>query len=45
MLAVGDDELSVRDDEDVLSDVAKGGAHVGRLREVMRMALDMERNM
>ncbi len=44
MLAVGDDELSVRDDEDASSDVAEGGARAGRLGEVTRMGLDTERN-
>ena len=44
MLAVRDNELSVRDDEDALSDVAEGGARAGKLREVTQMGLDMERN-
>ena len=44
MLAVGDNELGVRDNKDMLSDVAKGGACVGRLREVTWMGLDMEQN-
>ena len=44
VLAVRDDELGVRDDKDTLLDVAEGGAHVGKLREVMWMDLDMERN-
>ena len=44
VLAVGDDELSVRDDEDASSDVAEGGARAGRLGEVTRMGLDTERN-
>ncbi len=29
VLAVGDDELAVRDDDDVSSEVARGRAHVG----------------
>jgi len=44
MLAVGDDELGVRDDKDTSSDVAEGGAHAGKLREVTWMGLDMEWN-
>ncbi len=44
VLAVGDDELGVRDDEDASSDVAEGGARAGRLGEVTRMGLDTERN-
>jgi hypothetical protein len=35
MLTVGDNELSVRDDKNTLSEVARQGAHVGRLREVI----------
>jgi hypothetical protein len=44
VLAVGDDELAVRDDNDASSEVADGGARAGRLGEVTRMGLDMERN-
>ena len=44
VLAVGDDELAVRDDDDASSEVAEGGAHAGRLGEVTRMGLDTERN-
>jgi hypothetical protein len=44
VLAVSDDELAMRDDNDTSSEVAKGGARAGRLREVMRMGLDTERN-
>jgi hypothetical protein len=45
MLTVGDDELSVRDNEDASSEVAGRGAYAGRLREVMQMGLDTEWNM
>jgi hypothetical protein len=45
MLTIRDDELSVRDDEDASSEVARWGAHAGRLGEVMRMGLDTEQNM
>jgi hypothetical protein len=45
MLVIGDDELSVRDNEDMLLEVAGWGAHVGRLGEVTWMGLDMEQNM
>ena len=44
VLAVRDDELSVRDDKDALLDIAEGGAHAGKLREVTRMSLDTEWN-
>ncbi len=39
MLAVGDDELTMGDDDDMSSEVAKGGAHTGRLGEVTWMGL------
>jgi hypothetical protein len=45
VLAIRDNELSVRDDEDALLDIAKGGARAGKLREVMWMGLDTEQNM
>ena len=44
VLAVGDNELGVRDDEDTLLEVAGRRARVGRLGEVMWMGLDTERN-
>jgi hypothetical protein len=44
VLTVGDDKLAVRDNNDILSEVAKGGAYAGRLGEVTQMGLDMERN-
>ena len=44
VLAVGDNELAMRDDNNVSSEVAKGGACAGRLGEVTRMGLDTERN-
>ena len=44
VLAVGDDELGVRDDEDALSEVAGRGARAGRLGEVTQMGLDTEQN-
>ena len=44
VLAVGDDELAVRDDDDASSEVAEGGARAGSLGEVTRMGLDTERN-
>jgi hypothetical protein len=45
MLAVRDDELSIRDNKDTLLDVAEGGAHAEKLREVTQMGLDIEWNM
>jgi hypothetical protein len=45
VLTVSDDELTVRDDDDALSEVAEGGARAGRLGEVTWMGLDTERNM
>jgi hypothetical protein len=39
MLAVGDDELAVGDDDDASSEVAEGGARAGRLGEVTQMGL------
>jgi hypothetical protein len=44
VLAVGDDELGVKDDDDVSSEVAEGGAHAGRLGEVTQMGSETERN-
>jgi hypothetical protein len=44
MLAVRDNELGVRDNKDTLLEVAEGGAHAGRLREVIQMGLDTEQN-
>ena len=44
MLAVRDNKLGVRDDKDMLSEVAGRGARAGRLGEVTRMGLDTERN-
>jgi hypothetical protein len=32
VLAIGDDELAMRDDDDASSEVAVGEAHAGRLR-------------
>jgi len=34
VLAIGDDELGVRDNKDTSLDVAEGGARAGRLGEV-----------
>jgi hypothetical protein len=39
MLTVGDDELTVGDDNDASLEVAKGGARAGRLGEVTWMGL------
>jgi hypothetical protein len=44
VLTVRDDELGVRDNKDTLLDIAKGGACAGKLREIMWMGLDTERN-
>jgi hypothetical protein len=44
VLAVGDDELAVGDDDDASSEVAEGGARAGRLGEVTRMGLVEERD-
>ena len=38
VLAISDDELAVRDDNNTSSEVAEGGACVGRLGEVTWMA-------
>jgi hypothetical protein len=35
VLTVSNNELTVRDDNDISLEVAEGGAHVGRLGEVM----------
>jgi hypothetical protein len=35
VLAVGDDELTVRDDDDMSSEVAKDRARAGELRKLM----------
>ncbi len=45
VLAVGNDELAVGDDDDTSLEVAKGGAHAGRLGKVMRLGLVEEWDM
>jgi hypothetical protein len=40
VLAVGDDELTVGDDDDASSGAAEGGARAGRLGEVTRIGLE-----
>ena len=42
VLAVGDDELAVGDDDDASSEVAEGEPRAGGLREVTRMGLETE---
>jgi hypothetical protein len=42
VLAVGDDELAVGDDDDTPSEVAEGEPRAGRLGEVTRMGLETE---
>jgi len=44
VLAVGDDELTVGDNDDTLSEVAEGGAHAGRLGEGHTDGLIEEQN-
>ena len=45
MLTVGDDELTVGDNDNMSLEVAKGGACAGRLREVTWMGLVEEWDM
>ena len=44
VLAVSNNKLAVRDDDDASSEVAEAGAHAGRRGEVTWMDLDMEQN-
>ena len=45
VLTVGDNELAVGDDNNASSEVAKRGAHAGRLREVIWKGLVEEWDM